>query len=77
MINIVRGENMKAELLSKKCPKCGCEDKHILKDSGTVGVIGGPQHKSSTGSGLKKVDTDAQNVDTNWSGLTHLFRYSL
>lgn len=40
---------MKANELNKKCPKCGCEDKHILKDSGTVGVIGGPQHKSSTG----------------------------
>ncbi len=40
---------MRSENLNKKCPKCGCEDKHILKDSGTVGVIGGPQHKSSTG----------------------------
>lgn len=39
---------MKAENLNKKCPKCGCQDKHILKDSGTVGVVGGPQHKSST-----------------------------
>lgn len=36
-------------MLNKKCPKCGCEDKHILKDSGTVGVVGGPQHKSATG----------------------------
>lgn len=30
--------NMKAEELSVKCPKCGCKDKHIIKENEPMGT---------------------------------------